>query len=142
MASASARTSTEVDHWTLFFDRDVGISLPKALEILRLQTRVEYHQNHFPADSQDDEWMADVGSRGWIVIGHDSQHHRRQVELSAIRQYDIGCFYLWGRHAPRWEKMRCFLNTYQRILDAVGSTQRPFVFRITQTGRLESVPIV
>ena len=125
----------------LFFDRDVGTSLPQALGILKLPSQVEYHQNHFPSDSQDDEWMADVGSRGWIVIGHDSQHHRRPAELSAIQQYGIGCFYLWGRHAQRWEKMRCFLNSYQKVLEAIYATPKPFVYRITQVSRLEEVQI-
>ena len=141
MVITSVQVTAAASNLVLFFDRDVGTSLPRSLEILRLPTLVEYHQTHFPLNSQDDVWMADVGSRGWIVIGHDSQHHRRPIELSAIEQYGIGCFYLWGRHAQRWEKMRCFLNAYQRILEAIDTTPRPFVYRITQVGRLESVPI-
>ena len=133
--------SISVAATVLFFDRDVGTSLPQALHTLKLPSQVEYHQNHFPTDSQDDEWMADVGSRGWIVIGHDSQHHRKPAELSAIQQYGIGCFYLWGRHAQRWEKMRCFLNAYQKMLEAINTTPKPFVYRITQVGRLEAVII-
>lgn len=141
MSTASNRTTGPTGNPVLFFDRDVGTSLPQALEIIRLPTRVEYHQVHFPINSQDDVWMSDVGLRGWIVIGHDSQHHRKPAELSAIEQYDIGCFYLWGRHARRWEKMRCFLNAYLKILEAIDTTPKPFVYRITQIARLESVPL-
>ena len=141
MVVASNNAITETDNPVLFFDRDVGTSLPQALEVLKLPTRIEYLQNHVPTNSQDDVWMADIGSKGWIVIGHDSQHHRNPVELSAIQHYDIGCFYLWGRHAQRWEKMRCFLNAYRRILEAIDTTPKPFVYRITQVSRLEPVPI-
>ena len=125
----------------LFFDRDVGIALPQALDILKLPCRVEYHQNHFPGDAQDDHWMPLVGNMGWTLIGHDSRHHHRASELSAIRQYSMGCFYLWGTQSFRWQKMRCFLRAYERILEATGSTPKPFIYRISEDGRLTAVPI-
>ena len=91
---------------TLFFDRDVGITLPKALDLLRLPTHVEYHQKHFAIDARDDDWMPTVGGWGWTLIGHDSRHHQEDSEVAAIKQHRIGCFYLWGAEALRWEKMR------------------------------------
>ena len=123
----------------LFFDRDVGTALPKALDILKLPTPVEHHQKHFPVDARDDSWMPVVGYHGWNLIGHDSRHHLEEAELSAIKQYDMGCFYLWGAEALRWEKMRCFLRAYERILDAANRTPRPFVYRVSQKGGLTSV---
>lgn len=125
----------------LFFDRDVGTALPRALNVLRLPTPVEFHQDHFPGDSQDDVWMPIVGSRGWILIGHDRMHHRRDPERSAIRDYSMGCFYIWGSQARRWEKMRCFLNAYERVLEAIDATPKPFIYRINPSSRLESVAI-
>ena len=124
---------------TLFFDRDVGTAVPKALEILRIQ--VEYHQKYFPQNSPDDVWMPAVGQWGWTIIGHDSQHHAMPNELSAIKQYNLGCFYLWGAEASRWEKMRCLARAYDRIVTADVTTGRPFIYRVTRTGRLTSVPI-
>ena len=125
----------------LFFDRDVGITLPQALGVLKLPTRVEYHQEHFPIDARDDDWMPRVGSLGWTLIGHDSRHHQEESELSAIKQHEIGCFYLWGAGAFRWEKMRCFLRAYENILEAAARTPRPFIYRVTEKGRLTSVTI-
>ena len=85
----------------LFFDRDTGTTLPLVLRTARLNfpIPVEYHQAHFPLEEQDDIWLPAVGQWGWTVIGHDSQHHKRLNELSAIKQYGIGCFYLWGAEA-------------------------------------------
>lgn len=77
MAAESDRQSNQANHLVLFFDRDVGVALPRALEILKLSAKVEYHQNHFSGDAQDDVWMPFVGANGWILIGHDSRHHRR-----------------------------------------------------------------
>ena len=139
MVSSESGSSSDVP--VLFFDRDVGTAVPKALGVLMLPTHVEYHQSHFPTDSQDDVWMAQLGVWGWTLIGHDSRHHLEEAELSAIRQYGIGCFYLWGAEALRWEKMRCFLRAYERIVDAATNTPRPFVYRVTEKGRLTSVTI-
>ena len=129
------------DPTILFFDRDVGVTLPHVLGILKLPTRVEFHQEHFAIDARDDDWMPGVGRSGWVLIGHDSRHHREESELSAIKQHRIGCFYLWGAEASRWEKVRCFLRAYENILEAVARTPRPFIYRVTEKGRLTSVTI-
>lgn len=125
----------------LFFDRDIGTALPRALDVLKLPTPVEYHQSHFPVEAQDDSWMPTIGMWGWTLIGHDSRHHERGVEISAIKQYSMGCFYLWGAEALRWEKMRCFLRAYERILEAATNTPGPFVYRVTEKGRLTSIVV-
>ncbi len=141
MVTASDTSENRGTAPVLFFDRDVGTAFPRALDVLRLPTPVEYLQNHFPADAQDDEWMPVVGCRGWILIGHDRMHHRRFPESSAIQQYEMGCFYLWGAQARRWEKMRCFLNAYERILEAIDTTPKPFIYRVNRFSRLEFVTI-
>ena len=126
---------------TLFFDRDVGTGLPRALRELKLPTPVEYHQQHFSINPQDDDWMSEFGSREWMLVGYDSRHHLRPAELSAVKQYRMACFYLWGSEARRWEKALCFPRAYQAILHADEHTARPYIFRVLRTGRLRAVPI-
>lgn len=128
----------------VFFDRDVGTSLPKALVELHFDKQfneLHYHQQHFPMNETDDVWLPQVGQRGWTVIGHDSQHHIQENEISAIKQYNIGCFYLWGAEAKRWEKMQCFAKAYERIIQAEMKTPRPFIYRVTKAGLLRLIPI-
>ena len=128
----------------LFFDRDIGTSLPRALIELHFDRQfheMHYHQQLFAMDVPDDVWLPKVGILGWTVIGHDSQHHAQQSEISAIKQYGIGCFYLWGSEAKRWEKMQCFARAYNRIVQAEINTVRPFIFRVTRNGFLRPVLI-
>ncbi len=126
---------------TLFFDRDVGIRLPQTLTRLRLPVDIEYHQKYFALDSQDDEWMPEVGRRGWTLIGHDGQHHLVAAEHAAIVDYQIGCFYLWGNSALTWQKMRCFLRGFERIMEATQSMEPPFIYQVRETGQLVPVEL-
>ena len=128
----------------LFFDRDLGTCFPKALLELKFDKqfhKMHYHQQHFNIDEKDDVWMPIVGGWDWIVIGHDSSHHLREAEISAIKQYNIGCFYLWASESKRWDKMRCFARAYDKIVEAEKTTPRPFIYRVAKNGRLRSVAI-
>lgn len=128
----------------VFFDRDVGTALPRALIELHFDRQfheMHYHQELFSMDEKDDVWLPQVGQWGWTVIGHDSQHHAQQAEISAIKQYGIGCFYLWGAESKRWDKMQCFARAYMRIVQAEIGTAKPFIYRVTKMGRLRMVPI-
>ena len=123
----------------LFFDRDTGTTLPKALRMVRVS--VCYHQEHFAKNEPDDRWMPIVAQNQWILVGHDSRHHLRPNELYAVKQYDLGCFYLWGANASRWEKMKCFARAYDRIMRAIDTTTRPFIYRVNKNGSLTSVEL-
>ena len=114
----------------------MGRAVPRALQALEIPGGIEFHDHHFAPDAPDDEWLPSVGSRGWTVIGHDSSYHDTPSELQAIKQYRVGCFYLWGAEAPRWDKVITFARAFYRIQHLDATTERPFVYRVTQMGHI------
>ena len=126
---------------TLFFDRSVGKRIPEVLRRLQVPIGIEFHQQHFPADEMDDVWLPVVGQRGWTVIGQDWSYHKNLAEISAIRQYDIGVFYLWASQARTWEQFFCLVKAYDRILQVMMQAPRPFIYRIGKSGRLQQETI-
>lgn len=129
-----------------FWDKNIPKTIPEALLTLDLPVGTEYFLPHFPLSDKypeggDDRWLSQVGSWGWIVISQDYRFHERENERYALKQYKIGCFYLWGAEARKWEILRCFARGYDRIVRAAGDTPRPFIYWITQTGLLRPVPI-
>jgi hypothetical protein len=141
---------------TFYFDRNFGRSLPEALALLKL--RVVHH--HSPkarlgmkcsSDSEplflprapDDEWLAFVGQRGWIAFSHDQKFHKPgyEVELAALKQHNVACFYLWGANHKPHEKARCFLRAYEAILETVATVKPPFIYSIDQHGKLSQIPL-
>lgn len=146
-----------MDSLTLYFDRNVGTCLPEALRLLGLKYVVHHHSPRsqlglkaaaghtalFDGGEPDDSWLKFVGDRGWIVLTQDRKFHRsgHGNELSAIKQYRAGCFYLWGAEATTWEKMRAFCRAFDNILKTASSTQRPFIFDVARSGRLTPISI-
>lgn len=146
-----------MDSLTLYFDRNVGTRLPEALRLLRLKEIVHHHTPRsqlglkaakgqtalFDDEEPDDSWLKFVGDRGWLVLTQDRKFHRSgyENELSAIKQYQVGCFYLWGAEATTWEKMRAFCRAFDNIVRAASATARPFIFDVAKSGRLTVIPI-
>ena len=125
----------------LFFDKNIGTTIPKALKKLKPPFQVEYHQIHFPKEELDDKWLPIVGKNNWTVIGHDRKFHERENELEAIQKYNIGCFYLWGAEATKWEKMKVFFKACEKIIQMDASTPRPFVYSIQKNGNLKQIKL-
>ena len=125
----------------LFFDRSLGKSLGRNLRRIRgFPATVETHDQHFAQNTPDDEWLAEIGQRGWFAIGQDYQHHLMDVEREAIRAHRVGVFYLWGADASQWEQLRVLAKAWDRI-EAVADAGPPFIYRIEKSGRLVSIPI-
>lgn len=127
---------------TLFFDRSVGTRIPRTLRSLGVPVGIEHHQEHFAKDAPDDLWLPAVGGQGWTVIGFDWSYHKKQAELSALRQYNIGVFYLWGVQMRTWERMFCLARAYEGIIRAIEATPRPFIYRVRKYGQLRRVELV
>lgn len=90
---------------------------------------------NFKHDMPDDEWLAIIGRKGWIVISHDGKWHREEAPLAAIKQHKIPCFYLWGAQIPIWEKISLLSKVYPKIRKTVASEKKPFIYRFNQHGR-------
>jgi hypothetical protein len=150
-----------VEPLVFYFDRNVGKRLPEALKLLQLKNvdKVFHHNTErklvgglrssaklkylFKPDEQDDVWLEFVGRRGWIVFTQDKKFHRDgyENEISAIKQFNVGCFYLWGADAPTALKALVFLKSFDRIMYAIVNTPRPFIYDISKSGKLTSIPI-
>lgn len=124
---------------TFFFDRNIGIRLPELLKRLKPDFGVEWHQKHFAADAKDDEWLAELAGRGWTVVSHDIKFHSVAVENFAVRQHEIGCFYLPCQQSPLWYKAEIFFIANRRMVEIAKSRKPPFIFDINRQGRFAEV---
>lgn len=131
---------------TFFWDKNLAKTIPQAIRMLKPPFGTEIYLEHFPLSDQyreggDDVWLPFVGSNGWFVITQDYNLHVHLNELRAIQQYNIGVFYLWGATAPKWDVMRLFVRSSDRIIQRALTTPRPFIYRVYKSGSLYPVAI-
>ena len=132
---------------TLFWDKNIGTTIPRALRMLNPpDVSVRYYQEEYPGSSStpepgDDLWLSDVGNKGWFVVTQDQRLHRNAPELRAIKHHNVGCFYLKGASDSRWDIFRHFVCSFDRIIQVAEDTPRPFVYRIQRTGNLRQIAL-
>jgi uncharacterized protein with PIN domain len=71
------------DSFVVFLDRSLG----KQIIATALRTagfQVEVHDDRFSADAKDQEWLTEVGRKGWVVLTKDKRIKYRKVELAAV----------------------------------------------------------
>ena len=129
-----------------FWDKNVPRSIPKALRLMKPPFGIEIYLERYPRSDNykeggDDRWLAEVGAQQWFVITQDYQYHNKENERRAIQDYGIGVFYLWGAEALKWDIMRLFVTSYARIAIKAQTTARPFIYRVSKTGRIFDVPL-
>jgi len=113
----------------LFFDRNMGKSIPDALHLLDLP--VKKHDEHFGPTTTDEEWLAKVGEEGWLAITRDKGVLRKQSQRRALADHRVGCFVLVGAaNLPRWDSVRIIARNWDRIRQLAAGEERPFLWKL------------
>lgn len=94
-----------------FTDRNLGKHFPRILREAGLT--VERHDDHFTERTQDEEWLAEVGRKGWIAITHDKQIRYKANEREAVMLHKVALLVVIG-DLP-----------FPRIADSFVATIRP-----------------
>lgn len=66
---------------TFFIDRNLGSRIV-AQALVNAGENVQVHDEHFPMDAKDEEWIPVVCQRGWIILTKDSRIAYRQIRES------------------------------------------------------------
>lgn len=127
---------------TFYFDRCFGKRFPETLKHINPPFCVESHYSlNFSDKMKDDDWLAYVGQKAWIVFSHDRKFHRNLSESMAIYQNKVGCFYLPGAKSTSWDKLRTFARVYPVIVDLIIKVQKPFIYQIPISGPFKEILI-
>jgi hypothetical protein len=68
----------------------------------------------------DEEWLAEAGRRGWIVLTKDRRIRRRRAEIEAIARHDVNAFVLARGSLGAVAQAECFITNLHRIIDAAA----------------------
>jgi len=102
---------------------------------------VVVHQDHFDKRQgiKDDEWLQEIGERGWVVLTKDKSFRRRPVELDAILLGNVRAFFLSATNLSTEETAQTFVKALPRIARICGTNTGPFIARITRMSEVDIV---
>jgi hypothetical protein len=110
-----------------FTDRDLGTRFGEILRDGGLT--VEQHRDHFPPDSADETWLAEVGALGWIALTHNSRIRYTPNELDAVIRHRVRLIVIVGK-APLADLARSFLVTRARIEKLLAQSPGPLIAKV------------
>lgn len=121
---------------TVFFcDRDLGKSFPKRLREAGIA--VERHDDHFDQKTEDEDWLAAVGSRGWYGITHNERIRYTPVQRDAAMKAGVGLFILIGAASTR-DLANNFVKTIDSIRRFISETPVPFIAKVYRPSPAEA----
>ena len=130
-----AEDPSRVDPLIFFLDRSLGKHIV-ADALRQAGAAVEVHDNHFPQDARDEEWLRAVGERGWIVLTRDDHIRYRFHEWAALRQAGVRAFVLVRRSLSGPAMAAAFVQALPAMRSFVARYPAPFIARVTQAGNV------
>ena len=103
---------------------------------------VVHLREFFAPDTEDPVWLERIGSEGWFLITRDDRVRFRPAELTALKENQVGAFFLGGKNLNRCQLIQQVVRNWPRIKDFARRTRRPFAFRVPPRGtKFDSLPL-
>jgi hypothetical protein len=99
--------------------------------------RVEIHDDHFPQNAKDPEWLAEVGKRGWIVLTKDTRIHYRANEMNALLTANVRAFVVTARGDLQGKEIAAiFIQALPAIKRLLAKSAAPFLANLNREGKV------
>lgn len=116
-----------------FIDRSLGKRVV-AQELSSEGVRVERHDDHFPQDATDEEWLTECGKQGWVVLTRDKKIRHRPTELDALKAAKVSAVFLTGKNARGIDFAKAFLKALPNLEQLFSERTDPVIVRVTRDG--------
>lgn len=120
---------------TFFTDYNLGKRFPARLAEAGID--VEPHIQHFRQDCPDEDWLAEIGRRGWVALTHDRRIRYKPNELAAVMQHRVALLVVIG-DAPFPELADAFVATLPRVLSFIEGQRPPYIAKVYRPSATEA----
>jgi len=88
----------------------------------------------------DEEWIAEVSRRGWLIMTRDSAIQDFRAEIAAVRDHGAKMIALAGQEAKNtWAQLEIVMCQWRRIEELI-ETPGPYIYSATRTS-MRQVPL-
>ena len=131
--SGASSTNEPPEPLVLFVDRSLGKKIVSGT-LRQAGAQVEIHDDHFPPDAPDEDWLREAGRQRWVVLTKDRAIRYRAPALAAIRASGVRMFVLTAGDLQGSEMAALFAKALDRIARMARRQPAPFIAKITKTG--------
>ena len=114
---------------TLFVDRSLG-GKKVAAALRAAGVAVEVHDDHYPNNKPDAEWLDDVGRKGWVVLTKDERLQHRPAEFVALFEGGTAVFVLTTSDLTGDAMAKVWVSAIPAMRALVADTDIPFIARV------------
>jgi hypothetical protein len=100
---------------------------------------VEIHDDHFPPDAKDADWLRAVGDRGWIVLTKDDRIRYHKHEHEALITAGVRAFLLTSGNLTGDEMAALFVKFLPKMQRMAVGAPGAFIAKVTRT-RVDKIP--
>ncbi len=120
----------------LYLDRALGRHTV-AVALRAAGLTVEIHDDHFPQDAKDVDWLPAVAAKGWVVLTKDAAVARRPMERDAVETAGARVFAFSNANVPASAVAAGFLVAWPKMLALIDGSAGPFIAVVHRDGRVE-----
>lgn len=118
-----------------FLDENLG-GLTVSSALRARGAKVEVHKDHFSAGTEDETWLSEIASRGWIAITRDKNVRLRPNEVATIRKSGARVIIVTGGNLTGSDLADLFGRKLKAIEGFCRSHSGPFVATLSVSGTL------
>lgn len=118
-------SSKPLESINIFIDRSLGRKIAEPLR--EAGANVFLHDDYFAQDVVDEEWLAEVGTRGWIVLTKDKVIRRRTIEREALLNANVRAFFFMSGNIPFAEVAQIIAKALPGMHKFIVKHEAPFI---------------
>lgn len=129
--------SKPLDALKIFIDRSLGKKI--AVPLREAGAEVFLHDDYFAQDVEDEEWLLEVGRKGWIVLTKDKMIRKRTIEREALLNAKVKAFFFMSGSIPFAEIAQIFVKALPSIKKFVTENEPPFIAGIYKDASVKMI---
>jgi predicted nuclease of predicted toxin-antitoxin system len=127
----------KLESTTFFIDRCLGNKL--IVETLRAAgVSVEIHDDHFGKNTQDVDWIPEVGRKGWIILTKDARIGKNQIERLAVADARVRMFVLVSQNLSGVDMANIFVTAIPTMEKFISQNFAPFIAKVERDGKVKA----
>jgi hypothetical protein len=120
---------------TFFIDAALGrVTVADALRAEGLS--VVLHDEVFPQGAADEEWLPELGRRGWVLLTKDDRIRSTTAQREILLAAGVRAFILSGANLPGPAMAEAFRKAAKRMQRVTLGERHPFIARLTPSGEV------